>query len=285
MPPFPNRSTSTRSSRRSSSISPAAAPKATEPAAAAEQRATSDVGSIPPAVTVVIPTYNERDNVRTLLPALLSVRPDLNVIVVDDESPDGTGRILDEMALTHPGRIAVIHGERKQGIGQAYRVGFRSALAGGAPLIAQMDADLSHDPLELPRLLDQAASADLVLGSRYVRGGATRGWPWFRRAMSRFGGVYSRLILGVPIADLTGGFKVYRRETLERMELDAIRSDGYVFQIETTYRVLRYGGRVVEVPITFSERIAGQSKLSRRIVIEAMIVVWRLRFDRSINRG
>lgn len=203
--------------------------------------------------------------------------------MVDDNSPDGTGRVADALALTHPGRARVIHGERKQGIGRAYLAGFGLALSQAAPLIAQMDADLSHDPDDLPRLLSRAGTADLVLGSRYVPGGVTQGWPWFRRAISRFGGVYARLVLGVPIADLTGGFKVYRRETLDRIGLNDVRSDGYVFQIETTYRALRRGCRVVEEPITFHERVAGQSKLSRRIVVEAMIVVWRLRFDRSFR--
>ena len=234
---------------------------------------------------VVIPTYTERDNIQVLLPKLLEIRPDLRVIVVDDNSPDGTGAVVDEFARSHPGRIRVIHGQRKLGIGRAYLAGFRLALAEGADLIAQMDADLSHDPDDLPRLLARAESADLVLGSRYVPGGATVGWPWHRRAISRFGGIYARLVLGVPVADLTGGFKVYRRYTLEQIGLDAIRSDGYVFQIETTYRALRDGRSVVEVPITFHERVAGQSKLSRRIVIEAMVVVWRLRFDRSLKRG
>jgi dolichol-phosphate mannosyltransferase len=234
-------------------------------------------------VTVVIPTYNERDNVQILLPKLIALRPDLDIIVVDDNSPDGTGAVVEELALAHPGRIGVIHGERKQGIGRAYLAGFHLALNGSSPLIAQMDADLSHSPDDLSRLLARAESVDLVLGSRYVPGGATSGWPWYRRFISRFGGLYARLVLGVPIADLTGGFKVYRRETLERIGLDAVRSDGYVFQIETTYRALRDGLAVVEVPITFHERVAGQSKLSRRIVVEAMIVVWRLRFDRTLR--
>jgi dolichol-phosphate mannosyltransferase len=234
-------------------------------------------------VTVVIPTYNERDNVQILLPKLIALRPDLDIIVVDDNSPDGTGAVVEELALAHPGRISVIHGERKQGIGRAYLAGFHLALNGSSPLIAQMDADLSHSPDDLSRLLARAESVDLVLGSRYVPGGATSGWPWYRRFISRFGGLYARLVLGVPIADLTGGFKVYRRETLERIGLDAVRSDGYVFQIETTYRTLRDGLAVVEVPITFHERVAGQSKLSRRIVVEAMIVVWRLRFDRTLR--
>lgn len=236
-------------------------------------------------VTVVVPTYNERDNVQVLLTRLLELRPDLDVIVVDDNSPDGTGAIVAELALVHPGRIRPIHGDRKRGIGHAYLAGFRLALSGGAARIAQMDADLSHDPGDLPRLIAETDGADLVLGSRYISGGATRGWPWFRRAISTFGGRYARFVLGVPITDLTGGFKVFRRETLERIDLESIRSDGYVFQIETTYRALRRGCRVVEVPITFHERIAGQSKLSRRIVVEAMIVVWKLRFDRSLKRG
>jgi dolichol-phosphate mannosyltransferase len=234
-------------------------------------------------VTVVIPTYNERDNVQVLLPKLLALRPDLDIIVVDDNSPDGTGTVAEELAQRYPGRIRIIHGERKRGIGPAYLAGFRLALEGGSPLMAQMDADLSHGPDDLPRLVARAESADLVLGSRYVPGGAISGWPWYRRFISRFGGLYARLVLGVPVADLTGGFKVYRRETLVGIGLETVRSDGYVFQIETTYRALCDGRSVVEVPITFHERVAGQSKLSRRIVVEAMVMVWRLRFDRSLR--
>jgi dolichol-phosphate mannosyltransferase len=235
-------------------------------------------------VQVVIPTYNERENLQILIPRLMNLRPDLIVTVVDDGSPDGTGQLADELSRAYPGRVGVVRRSAKEGIGPAYRAGFAAALANRAELIAQMDADLSHQPEDLARLIEAATTADLVLGSRYVPGGSTSGWPWYRRAISKLGGNYARRVLGVPIADLTGGFKVYRRDTLNRIGLEDVRSDGYVFQIETTYRALTQGFRVVEIPIAFTDRVAGKSKLSRRIVVEAMVVVWRLRFDRSIRR-
>jgi dolichol-phosphate mannosyltransferase len=236
-----------------------------------------------PSVCVVIPTYNERENLQALVPRLLSLDLDLRIIVVDDGSPDGTGEVADRLAACHLGRIHVLHRAEKQGIGPAYRAGLAAALATDSGVIAQMDADLSHDPDDLPRLVAAARDADLVLGSRYVSGGSTHGWPWFRKAISRFGGSYARLVLDVPVHDLTGGFKVYRRATLEGIGLSEVRSDGYVFQIETTYRALKRGFTVREVPVAFTDRIAGKSKLSRRIVAEAMIVVWRLRLDRSLR--
>jgi dolichol-phosphate mannosyltransferase len=217
----------------------------------------------PPSVLVVIPTYNERENIQVLVPELLELGPFLSVLVVDDSSPDGTGNVIDRLVTQYRGRVFALHRAEKQGIGPAYVAGFRAALRNGSPLIAQMDADRSHSPRDLLRLLDAAKSADLVLGSRYVPGGSTEGWPSYRRAISRFGGRYARAVLGVPIHDLTGGFKVYRREVLAAIELDRLRSDGYVFQIETTYRALHLGFTVVEVPIRFTDRIAGKSKLSR----------------------
>ncbi|HEY8448673.1 MAG TPA: polyprenol monophosphomannose synthase [Thermomicrobiales bacterium] len=234
----------------------------------------------PPLVTVVIPTYNERDNLAPLVRRVLEAGPDFSILVVDDNSPDGTGELADELSSKHPGRVRVLHRDKKSGIGPAYRAGFREALALGSPIIAQMDADGSHDPAALPRLVAVLQQADVVLGSRYVAGGSTRGWPLHRRLISRLGGLYARIVLGVPIADLTGGFKAYRREALIAINPDQIRSDGYCFQIETTYRALQCGCRVVEVPIVFVDRVAGKSKLSRRIVLEAMIMVWRLRFSR-----
>jgi dolichol-phosphate mannosyltransferase len=234
--------------------------------------------AVDPSVVVVIPTYNERENLATLIPEIMAISPNYRIIVVDDSSPDGTGNLADRSALDFPGRITVLHRPKKEGIGPAYLAGFREALKTDADLIAQMDADHSHSPGDLPRLVKRAASADLVLGSRYVPGGSTQGWPFHRKLISRFGGVYARLVLGVPIADLTGGFKVYKRSTLEALNLDSIRSDGYVFQIETTYRTLKKGFCVVEEPIIFTDRLAGKSKLSRMIVLEAMLVVWRLRF-------
>jgi dolichol-phosphate mannosyltransferase len=235
---------------------------------------------LPPTVTIVIPTYNECENIASLIPDLLGRDESFRIIVVDDNSPDGTGRVADELASRFPGRIQVLHRSKKQGIGPAYVAGFREALRSNSDYIATMDADHSHSPDDLLRLLNRASTADLVLGSRYIVGGSTHGWPTIRKLVSRVGGTYARLVLGVPIADLTGGFKVYRRETLAALDLDAVRSDGYVFQIETTYYTQKSGFCVVEEPITFNDRHAGKSKLSRRIVLEAMLVVWRLRFGR-----
>ena len=233
----------------------------------------------PPQVIVVTPTYNERATLPALASRVLALGRNYVLLVVDDSSPDGTGTVADRLAAEHPGRISVLHRPAKQGIGPAYVAGFRAALAAGAPLIAQMDADLSHDPADLPRLVAAAADAGLVIGSRYVPGGATAGWSAWRRAMSVWGGRYAKAVIGVPIEDLTGGFKVWRRETLAALDLERIAADGYGFQIETTIRALRGGARVAEIPIVFHERAAGQSKISRHIVVEAALLVWRLRGD------
>lgn len=230
---------------------------------------------------VIIPTYNERENIQQLVPAILGLGENYSLLVVDDNSPDGTGEIVDKLVASSPGRVFVLHRPEKRGIGPAYVAGFHDALARSPDLIATMDADLSHQSDDLVHLVAATEHADLVLGSRYVPGGATSGWPRYRQLISRIGGLYARLVLRVPIADLTGGFKVYRRATLEALELERIRSDGYVFQIETTYRAFKLGYRVVEVPITFVDRVAGASKLSRRIVVEAIVMVWRLRFGRG----
>jgi len=230
-------------------------------------------------VVVVIPTYNERENIQWLVPEILGAAREIAVLIVDDNSPDGTGEVADQLANAHPGRAEVLHRPAKNGIGPAYVAGFQRALAMKPDLIAQMDADRSHLPTDLLKLIEAAQNADLVIGSRYVEGGATRGWPIHRRLMSRFGGIYARTVLGVPISDMTGGFKVYRRETLAALEVATLQSDGYVFQIETTFRAIKQGFRVVEVPIIFVDRVAGKSKLSRGIVIEAMLTVWKLRFS------
>ena len=232
-----------------------------------------------PTVVAVIPTYDERENIRGVVEDVLALGEGYRVLVVDDASPDGTGRLAEALAGEHPGRVGVLHRPAKRGIGPAYVAGFRAALGAGADLVAQMDADRSHDPADLPRLVAAAAEHDLVLGSRYVAGGGTVGWPLGRRLLSRLGGVYARAVLGVPIADLTGGFKVWRRDTLAALDLDGVRADGYGFQIETTYRTLRRGARVTELPIVFADRVSGASKLSRRIVLEAAVVVWRLRLE------
>jgi dolichol-phosphate mannosyltransferase len=233
-----------------------------------------------PMLVVCLPTYNERENLERVVGELGRVfadhRLDGRVLVVDDSSPDGTGELADRLATELP-FVQVLHRERKEGLGPAYIAGFRDALAAGAELILEMDADLSHDPEDVPRLAAAASAADVVIGSRYVPGGGTRNWGAGRRLVSRAGCLYARAVLGLPVADLTGGFKCFRREALERLALDRIRSKGYAFQIETTFRAARAGLRVVEVPIVFSERRAGGSKMSKGIVLEAFWKVVALR--------
>ncbi|HET9659307.1 MAG TPA: polyprenol monophosphomannose synthase [Thermomicrobiales bacterium] len=242
------------------------------------ERSSSDVP-----VSVVVPTYNEAESIATLIERVVALGDRYRVVVVDDSSPDGTATIVRTMADRFPGRVELLSRPKKEGIGRAYVSGFRHVLRSNVQLIAQMDADLSHNPNDLARLVAAADAADLVLGSRYVAGGDTRGWPRHRRLISKIGGRYARLVLGVPIRDLTGGFKVYRRTALEALDIDAITSDGYVFQIETTYKTLLNGFRVVEAPIHFVDRVAGKSKLSRRIVLEATLVVWKLKFQKLLG--
>jgi dolichol-phosphate mannosyltransferase len=223
--------------------------------------------------TVCLPTYNERENLETMVRVLGDVLgPDGRVLVIDDSSPDGTGEIADRLAGELP-YVDVLHRPRKEGLGPAYLAGFRRALADGAELVLEMDCDFSHDPAAVPRLIEGAGEADLVLGSRYVPGGSVGNWGRGRLFVSAGGSLYARLLLGVPIRDLTGGFKCYRRAVLEAIELDTIHSKGYAFQIETTYRALRKGFRVVEVPIAFIDREVGGSKMSRSIVLEA---IWKV---------
>jgi dolichol-phosphate mannosyltransferase len=222
---------------------------------------------------ICLPTYNEKENVEPMVRALRGLPlDDLHVLVIDDDSPDGTGQIADRLAADDE-RVHVLHRERKEGLGPAYLAGFRWGLAAGAQGIFEMDCDFSHDPNDVPRLAAAADDADLVLGSRYVPGGGTRNWGLLRRFISRGGSLYAQVLLQLGIRDLTGGFKCYRRQVLERIELDAITSLGYAFQIETTYRAIRAGFRVVEVPITFVDREVGGSKMSRAIVAEA---VWKV---------
>jgi dolichol-phosphate mannosyltransferase len=222
---------------------------------------------------LVLPTYNEAENVEAIVATALAHLPTRRrVLVVDDGSPDGTGRIADRIAAEHS-EVAVLHRPRKEGLGPAYVAGFREALRGGPDLIAQMDADFSHDPADLPRLIAGTAHADVVLGSRYVDGGAVAEWGRGRRLISRGGSAYARAALGIGIRDLTGGYKVFRRAVLEAIDLDSIAALGYAFQVETTYRAIKAGFRVVELPITFRDRRVGQSKMSRRIVLEA---AWRV---------
>ena len=221
-----------------------------------------------------LPTYNERENLASMIEALgevLDTSQD-RVLVIDDGSPDGTGEIADRLAAELPW-VAVLHRETKEGIGPAYVAGFRRALADGAELVLEMDCDFSHDPADVPRLIAAAGNTDLVLGSRYAPGGGTANWGLLRRVVSRGGCLYAQLILGLPVRDLTGGFKCFRRATLEAIDIGALSAHGYAFQIETTYRVKRAGLSVTEVPITFVERRAGASKMTGAIVAEAM---WRV---------
>jgi dolichol-phosphate mannosyltransferase len=235
-----------------------------------------------PQAVVCLPTYNERENLEPMLRALAD--KDVRVLVIDDNSPDGTGELADRLAgeLDY---VDVLHRERKEGLGPAYLAGFRRALANGAELVLEMDCDFSHDPEDVPRLIDAVeAGADVALGSRYVDGGAVRNWGLVRRFVSAGGSFYARVLLGARVRDLTGGFKCYRRRVLETIDLDAIHSRGYAFQIETTYRALRAGFRVVEIPITFVDREVGGSKMSKAIVAEAIWKVPGLRLAALLGR-
>jgi dolichol-phosphate mannosyltransferase len=231
--------------------------------------------------TVCLPTYNERENLERMVRALVGLG--VRVLVVDDNSPDGTGEIADRLAAELD-QVSVLHRERKEGLGPAYLAGFRRALADGAELVLELDCDFSHDPNDVPRLIAAAADADLVLGSRYVPGGSIPNWGLLRRFVSRGGCIYAQVWLQTRLRDLTGGFKCYRRSVLETIDLDAIESKGYAFQIETTYRALRKGFRVVEVPITFVDREEGGSKMSKAIVLEAVWKVPALRLAALVGR-
>jgi dolichol-phosphate mannosyltransferase len=239
-----------------------------------------------PRATVCLPTYDERENLEPMIRALGEVLgPDDRVLVIDDSSPDGTGQIADRLAAELDW-VGVLHRAHKEGLGRAYLEGFGRALAEGAELILEMDCDFSHDPADVPRLIAAAEDADLVLGSRYVEGGGTENWGLVRRAISRWGSLYAQILLSLRVRDLTGGFKCYRREVLETIDLDAVRSRGYAFQIETTYRAVHAGFRVVEIPIRFTDREVGGSKMSRSIVLEAVWKVPALRLaSRRWTRG
>jgi dolichol-phosphate mannosyltransferase len=229
-------------------------------------------------VWVVLPTYNERENIEPMATAILSALPEASLLVVDDGSPDGTGLLADTIAAREP-RVSVLHRPGKQGLGVAYRDGFRWVLARpDARAVVQMDADFSHDPEALPALLAPLMrGADLVLGTRYMKGGRTVGWPAYRKLISRGGTLFARSVLLLPYRDLTGGFKAWRRELLDAVRLRETSGSGYGFQIETTWWAHRRGARIVQVPITFRERVAGSSKMSGGIVREAMLLVVRLR--------
>jgi dolichol-phosphate mannosyltransferase len=231
-------------------------------------------------VWVLVPTYNEADNLEPLVHAVRDVVPEARILVIDDGSPDGTGAIADRLAAAHE-VVEVLHRARKGGLGSAYVAGFTHALRNGAATVVQMDADFSHDPADLPRLLERvAAGADLALGSRYVPGGGITDWGPVRRGVSRGGCAYARRVLGVGVRDLTGGFKAWRATTLQALGYTSVRSQGYAFQVELTYRAVQLGLRVDEVPIVFREREHGRSKMSARIALEAAWLVPALRLRR-----
>ncbi len=226
---------------------------------------------------VLLPTYNERENLPRIVPAILDAAP-VDVWILDDNSPDGTGKLADELTAKHP-RVHVAHRPGKEGLGKAYLDGFRRALGAGYSRILEMDADFSHPPRYINDLLALADTHDVVLGSRWVNGGGTENWPLHRQVISRAGSLYARTVLGVGIKDLTGGFKCFNRRVLEAIDLDSVQSTGYAFQIEMTYRALKRGFTVVETPIIFVEREQGASKMSRRIVFEAVARVPKLRAE------
>jgi dolichol-phosphate mannosyltransferase len=230
---------------------------------------------------LILPTYNEAENlerlVRAALPRLAEAAPEHHVLVVDDGSPDGTGQIADRLADEFA-QVEVMHRTAKEGLGRAYLAGFQQALAGGAELLLEMDSDFSHDPADIPRLISAVDEADLAIGSRYVPGGGVENWPLYRRGLSRGGSLYARILLGVPVHDLTGGFKCFRRRTLEGIDYLDTHADGYGFQIELTYRAYKAGFSVREIPIVFREREHGTSKMTARIALEAIWKVPALRF-------
>ncbi|MDO9308001.1 MAG: polyprenol monophosphomannose synthase [Deltaproteobacteria bacterium] len=227
---------------------------------------------------VVIPTYNEKDNVVRLSSSVLDQHADIQILFVDDNSPDGTGKIIDELVSGNE-RIHVLHRAGKLGLGSAYREGFKAALSMGADYIIEMDADFSHDPGVLPEFLNAMQTSDLVIGSRYLNGVSVVNWPIRRLILSYFASVYTRWVTGLQLRDCTSGFKCFRRSSLEAMDLDSVKSDGYSFQIEMNYRCMEKGLRIMEIPIIFIDRHAGSSKMSRRIVREAVIMVWKLRLQ------
>ena len=225
---------------------------------------------------VCLPTYNERENLPALIEEILHTAP-VDILVIDDNSPDGTGAVADGIAAREP-RVSVLHRSGKLGLGTAYVAAFQHGLAKGYRLLLEMDADFSHQPRYLPELLRAADAADVVLGSRYIAGGGTENWGLTRQAISRGGSWYARTLLGLPVRDVTGGFKCFRREVLEAIDLTKVKTTGYAFQIELTYRAHKQGFRVLEVPIVFCERQAGRSKMDRAIVAEAVTKVWAMRF-------
>jgi dolichol-phosphate mannosyltransferase len=240
-----------------------------------------------PQTTVVMPTYNEAENLPLMLKALLELPIDLHILVVDDNSPDGTGAIADSFAASHPEHVAVLHRAGKGGLGPAYKAGFKRAIEMGADYLMQMDADFSHQPKYIPDLIAKANEGyDMVIGSRWTRGGGVDvTWSWMRKLLSWFAnGVYVRTVLGIPAADCTGGFRLWRRETLQGMGLERVRSNGYVFQVEITYIAYKLGYQFAEVPIYFPDRERGESKMGPKIILEAALRVWQVLFrHHSLN--
>jgi len=233
---------------------------------------------------VIVPTYNERDNLPPLAERILKLPTPVDLLVVDDNSPDGTGRIADELAAKHP-QIQVLHRKEKNGLGRAYCAGFEWALVKNYEFILEMDGDFSHNPDDIPAFLKSAETADLVLGSRYRNGIRVINWPWHRLMLSMGAGMYVRFVTGLPISDPTGGFKCFRRHALQSLDLHAVRSNGYSFQIELTHKIWRQGMTIAEVPIIFTDRFQGTSKMSGKIVREALFMVWRLWIQNGFRRS
>lgn len=231
---------------------------------------------------IVIPTYNEAENIQQIVPEILQWPYGFNILIIDDNSPDGTGVIADNMAKTYPG-VKVIHRDKKSGLGTAYKEGFKYALNEGADIIFEMDADYSHDPKALPLFLEKIKEYDVVIGSRYFTGISVVNWPLRRLLLSLMASLYVRIILGMPIKDCTAGFKCFRKEALQSIDLNKVKSNGYAFQIEMNYRIYKKGFKLAEVPIVFIDRHAGSSKMSRKIVLEAILIVWRLRWEYLLN--
>lgn len=246
-------------------------PERERPAEKASEKASQNVA------LVCLPTYNERENLLSIVEELLRVAP-VDILVIDDNSPDGTGQVADLIAEREP-RVHVLHRAGKEGLGKAYLAGFKWALERPYKYIFEMDADFSHQPRYIPEFLRTIERYDLVLGSRYVEGGGTENWSRLRKAISKGGSLYARTILGVPVRDLTGGFKCFRREVLEAIDLNTVQSTGYAFQIELTYRAYKQGFRIKEIPILFYERTAGKSKMDKKIFLEAVRKVWTLKFS------
>ena len=232
---------------------------------------------------IIVPTYNEFENIRRLLPELMALDPEIRVLVVDDNSPDGTGKLADELAAENE-RISVLHRPEKLGLGSAYVAGFKYAIQQDVDCVFEMDADFSHDPAMIPRFIERIASCDVVIGSRYISGINVVNWPMSRLLLSYFANMYTRVVTGMTIRDTTSGYKCFRREVLEHIDLDEVRSDGYAFQIEMNFRCWRKGYRMREIPIIFVDRRSGTSKLSQGVINEAVWIVWWLRLQRLLRR-